>query len=73
MSRVVIAPDERTAFFTPDDLARYLRVSIRTVRQILSDGKVPSYTFEGARRIAAADVDSYVAQCRAENAKRVAA
>ncbi len=70
--RVAIAAEERRAFFTPNDLARYLGLSIRTVRQILSEGKIASYTFEGARRIAAEDVDAYVAANRAQNARRAA-
>ncbi len=71
-ARVVVPTDERRAFFAPNDLARYLGLSIRTVRSMLSEGKIASYTFEGARRIAAEDVDAYVAANRAENARRAA-
>lgn len=71
--RVAVAAEVRRAFFTPKDLAAYLGLSIRTVRSMLSEGKIASYTFEGARRIAAEDVDAYVAANRAQNARRAAA
>jgi excisionase family DNA binding protein len=51
-------------FFTPDKLARYLNLSIRTVRKMLLEGEIPSHTLEGARRIAVEDVDAYVAANR---------
>lgn len=61
MSEVTIVRDARRPFFTPSTLATYLSVHPRTVRQWLTDGKIPSYLFEGSRRIAAEDVDAYVA------------
>lgn len=58
------ASDERQ-LFTPDELARYLDLSIRTVRKILLDGKLPSHAFfKGARLVVAEDIDSYVAANR---------
>lgn len=51
---------ERRAFFTPRTLAEYLSLSERTVREMLRSGKIPSYRLEGARRVAASDVDAYV-------------
>lgn len=67
-----MAQNGRPAFFTPAELARYLGVSIRTVRQLLSDGDMPSYTFAGARRISVEDVDHYVSASRHEHARRLA-
>jgi excisionase family DNA binding protein len=55
---------ERRAFFTPKTLAQYLALSERTVRSMLSAGKIASYRVEGARRIDPADVDSYLAAHR---------
>lgn len=72
VGRITVATERPRAFFTPKDLGDYLGLSIRTVRQILAEGKIASYTFEGARRIAAEDVDAYVAANRAENARRAA-
>ncbi len=59
---------ERRAFFTPKTLAAYLAISERTVRTMLSEGTIPSYRVEGARRIDAADVDHYLAKRREERA-----
>jgi excisionase family DNA binding protein len=42
---------ERRAFFTPRTLAQYLARSERTVRGMLSTGKLPFYRVEGAHRI----------------------
>jgi excisionase family DNA binding protein len=55
---------ERRAFLTPRTLAQYLALSERTVRGMLSAGKLPSYRVEGARRIDPADVDRYLANRR---------
>lgn len=60
--KVPIVDEARRPFFTPSTLATYLSVHPRTVRQWITDGKIPSYLFEGSRRIAAADVDAYVAR-----------
>lgn len=62
MSQIIVVDEARRPFFTPSTLARYLAVHPRTVRQWITDGKIPSYLFEGSRRIAATDVDAYVAQ-----------
>lgn len=69
MTEIVVG-ERRRPFFTAASLARYLGVSVRTVRQMLADGKLPSYMFEGARRIAAEDVDAYIRAHRAERAGR---
>jgi excisionase family DNA binding protein len=65
MSAVTVIT-ERRAFFTPRALADYLSVSERTVRAMLAGGVIPSYKIAGSRRIAAEDVDAYVASCRCE-------
>lgn len=54
----------REPFFTARTLAEYLGVSVRTVRSMITERKIPSYTFEGSRRIAAADVDAYIKERR---------
>jgi excisionase family DNA binding protein len=59
---------ERRAFFTPKTLAQYLSLSERTVRSMLSAGKIASYRVEGARRIDPSDVDSYLARRRERGA-----
>jgi excisionase family DNA binding protein len=51
-------------FFTPKALAEYLSISERTVRQMLAEGRIPSYRVEGARRIDPDDVDAYLARNR---------
>jgi excisionase family DNA binding protein len=61
---VRVTEPERRAFFTPRTLAQYLALSERTVRSMLSAGKLPSYRIEGARRIDPADVDRYLANRR---------
>lgn len=53
-------------FFTPKALAACLSISERTVRQMLADGKIASYKIGGQRRIAAEDVDAYLAKHRKE-------
>lgn len=47
-------------FFTPRTLAEYLSISERTVRQMLADGRIPSYKIEGLRRVDPTDVDRYL-------------
>lgn len=64
MSGIRVVADERRPFFTPRSLAEFLNLDPRTVRTMLSDGVIPSYKIGGARRIAAEDVDEYVARCR---------
>ena len=70
--------NERRAFFTPKTLAQYLAISERTVRDMLADkpdrGPVlPSYLIQGSRRIDPADVDAYLARCKAIDARSQAA
>lgn len=60
MSAVIVKDAAREPFFTVVSLAGYLGVHPRTIRQWISDGKIPSYSFEGSRRISAADVDAYI-------------
>ena len=67
---VVVDVEPRQPFFTVRGLADYLGLSIRTVRQMLSDGVLPSYRFEGGRRVAASDVDAYVSARRATAVRR---
>jgi excisionase family DNA binding protein len=65
---VTVTPEARRPFFTPRGLAEYLGLSLRTVRDMLARGVIPSYKFEGARRIDPDDVDRYKAARREESA-----
>jgi len=47
-------------FFTVATLARYLAVSERTVRQMVTDRRIASYRIEGQRRFAVSDVEAYL-------------
>jgi excisionase family DNA binding protein len=58
--------DERRPFFTSRQLADYLALSERTVRELLRTGAIPFYKVSGARRIDPADVDAWLAACREE-------
>jgi len=64
MSALRVKSEERRAFFTPRGLAEYLSISERTVRQMLLDGRIPSYKIQGVRRIDPVDVDAYLARNR---------
>jgi excisionase family DNA binding protein len=64
VSAVRIASPERRPFFTPKALAAYLSISERTVRDMLSKHRIPSYRVEGERRIDPEDVDVYLARHR---------
>jgi excisionase family DNA binding protein len=58
--------DDRRPFFTPKTLAAILVVSERTVRQMIADSKIASYKIAGQRRVAAADIDAYLAAHRTD-------
>ena len=60
------AAGARRPFWTPRRLAEYLGVHERTLRTWLKDGKIASHSFEGSRRIAADDVDAYIAATRTQ-------
>ncbi|MDP9434723.1 MAG: helix-turn-helix domain-containing protein [Actinomycetota bacterium] len=62
----IVAVYEREPFFTPCGLGECLNLSERIVRGMLADGKIASYLVEGSRRIAAEDVDLYLASRRDE-------
>jgi excisionase family DNA binding protein len=64
MNTVRIARQEFRPFFTPKGLAEYLSISERTVREMLSKQRIPSYKVEGQRRIDPADVEQYLARNR---------
>lgn len=64
MSALTVARPELRPFFTPKTLADYLAISERTVRDMLAKGRIPSYRVEGMRRVAAEDVDRYLAERR---------
>lgn len=64
MNKIPPPEDNRRPFFTARTLAAYVTLSERTVRQMLADHVIPSYRIQGARRIAAADVDTYLVHRR---------
>jgi excisionase family DNA binding protein len=64
MTAVHVAEQELRPFFTPKALADYLSISERTVREMLSKERIPSYKVEGQRRINPADVEKNLAQNR---------
>lgn len=64
MNTVRIARQEFRPFFTPKGLAEYLSISERTVRDMLSKQRIPSYKVEGQRRIDPTDVENYLARNR---------
>lgn len=64
MSAIRVIADDRRPFFTPRTLAEYLAVSERTVRQMIAADTLPSYKVAGTRRIAAEDVDAWLARHR---------
>ena len=68
MSTIRIARQELRPFFTPKGLAEYLSISERTVRDMLSKQRIPSYKVEGQRRIDPADVENYLARNRNDRA-----
>ena len=68
MSAVRVTKHQLRPFFTPKTLAEYLSVSERTIRQMLADGRIPSYRVEGVRRIDPHDVDAYLARDRGGSA-----
>jgi excisionase family DNA binding protein len=69
MAAVQIAEIEEAPFYTVDSLAQLLAVKPLTVKRMLRDGEIASYKFRGIRRIAKADVDSYLAEHRDEGRK----
>ena len=64
MTAVRVGRQELRPFFTPKGLAEYLSISERTVRDMLSKQRIPSYKVEGQRRIDPADVEKYLARNR---------
>ena len=64
VTAVHVAKQELRPFFTPKALADYLSISERTVREMLSKERIPSYKVEGQRRIDPVDVEKYLARNR---------
>ena len=64
MTAVQVAKRELRPFFSPKALAEYLSISERTVRDMLSKERIPSYKVEGQRRIDPTDVEKYLARNR---------
>lgn len=63
MSAVKVIDEPQRPFFTVRSLADYLQVSERMVRYLLAD-ELPSVKVGNTRRIAAADVDAFIARNR---------
>jgi excisionase family DNA binding protein len=66
--RVTVRDEQVRAFFSPAELARYLNITPRTLGTMLARRVIASYKVEGSRRIAADDVDRYLAQRRQDAA-----
>jgi excisionase family DNA binding protein len=64
VSTIRVAREELRPFFSPKALAEYLSISERTVRDMLSKERIPSYKVEGQRRIDPVDVEKYLARNR---------
>ena len=64
MSAVRVAKPELRPFFSPKAPAEYLSISERTVREMLSKERIPSYKVEGQRRIDPAEVEKNLARNR---------
>jgi excisionase family DNA binding protein len=64
VSAVRVAKRDLRPSFSPKALAEYLSISERTVRDMLSKERIPSYKVEGQRRIDPADVEKYLARNR---------
>jgi excisionase family DNA binding protein len=56
---LVVTSEARRPFFSPRGLADYLALSPRTVRDMLARGVIPSYKFEGSRRVDPAAADRH--------------
>jgi excisionase family DNA binding protein len=62
VARELRPPD---GLLSPAQVADRLGLSPRTVRDMIADGRIPSFKVEGARKIEPAAVDAYIAACKA--------
>jgi excisionase family DNA binding protein len=62
------APSEQGAF-TQEEAARAYHMPLRTVRRLTRTGRIPSYRLGRNRMLRAADLDRYLARCRAQAVK----
>jgi len=69
VTEVAVTELKQPPFYTVESLARLLAVDPRTVKNMIRDGEIASYRFRECRRIAKADVDSYLAEHRDEGRK----
>ena len=71
MTEVVVTEIVRRAWYTPQSLADELRMSRRSVYNLLDSGQLRSYKVPGAgRRIRPEDVDAYLAGCESGLSQR---
>lgn len=49
---------------TVQDVASYLRLSVRTVERLISEGEIRAFWIGGSRRFEEADLQDFVAKCR---------
>jgi excisionase family DNA binding protein len=68
---VQVATPERRPFFTQQTLAAYLCLHERTIRLYIENGELPAYKIGRTVRIAAEDVDAWLARHR-EGGRRAA-
>jgi excisionase family DNA binding protein len=62
------APSEAGALTQAEAAAQY-RMPLRTIRQLTRAGRIPSYLLGRNRMLRAADMDRYLARCRAQGVK----
>jgi excisionase family DNA binding protein len=60
----VLKRSDEPPFYTVASLAQLLSVTPKTVKNMIRDGEIASYKIRDSRRIAKADVDSYLAEHR---------
>jgi excisionase family DNA binding protein len=53
---MIARPERLAPFLTVQDVAQRLRLSIKTVRRMISAGELPSYRFGRSIRIAESDL-----------------
>jgi excisionase family DNA binding protein len=66
--RAEIRPPAQIGYVTPAEAADHLGLSLRTMRDMLARGAIPSYKFEGARRVAVTDLEAYAAARKQDRA-----
>jgi excisionase family DNA binding protein len=53
----------RHKFLTVREVAEELNISERSAWRLIEDGELPSYLFEGCRRVKRQDLEEYIMRC----------